>query len=134
MSDTQDIQPSPVDATATDADAPATPFSFTEDAAAKIQSLIAMSDEPMVGLRVGVRGGGCSGYSYFMELAKDGSVRAGKDLVVEAHGAKVIVDNRSLKFLAGTELDWETSLMGSSFQFHNPNAKRSCGCGSSFSV
>ena len=112
----------------------AEPFRFTEAAAEKIKSLVASSDEPALGLRVGVRGGGCSGFSYFMEIAPEGSVREGKDEVFEAFGAVVVVDRRSLEFLSGTELHWDTSLLGSSFKFTNPNARRSCGCGSSFAV
>jgi len=109
------------------------PFSFTSEAAEKIRALVADSEDPALGLRVGVRGGGCSGYSYFMEVALDGSVKD-RDQIFEREGAKVFVDPRSMRFLGGTELHWETSLMGSAFRFQNPNAKKSCGCGASFAV
>jgi iron-sulfur cluster assembly accessory protein len=108
-------------------------FAFTEAAAKKIASLIADQEPKAIGLRVGVRGGGCSGLSYFMDVAPAGSIKE-KDLVFERDGAKVIVDHRSIKFLRGTELDWVSNLMGESFKFVNPNVKKSCGCGSSFSV
>lgn len=110
-------------------------FTFTDAAAAKIRDLVSGSDDPLVGLRVGVRGGGCSGYSYFMEPAPAGSVRDEKDVVLEREGAQVIVDKRSLKVLEGAILDWVSQgLMGSRFVFDNPKARRACGCGASFAL
>ncbi|RMG21103.1 MAG: iron-sulfur cluster assembly accessory protein [Deltaproteobacteria bacterium] len=106
-------------------------LTLTEEAAAKIRSLVEESGAPALGLRVGVRGGGCNGFSYFMEVALEGTVKE-SDLVFERDGAKVFVDPRSLRLLAGTELHWKTSLMGASFEFRNPNVKSACGCGASF--
>jgi iron-sulfur cluster assembly protein len=82
------------------------------------------------GLRIGVRGGGCSGLSYFLdvEVAPKPS-----DKTIEAHGAKIFIDPKSLLFLQGTTLDYVTGLMESGFKFVNPRAGKSCGCGESFS-
>ncbi len=104
---------------------------LTDSAVAKIHALVEESETPALGLRVGVRGGGCSGFSYFMEVALEGTVKE-SDLVFEKDGARVFVDPRSMRFLRGTVLDWKTTLMGSSFEFRNPNVKNTCGCGASF--
>jgi iron-sulfur cluster assembly protein len=82
-------------------------------------------------LRVGVRGGGCSGLSYFMDF--DATPRDG-DVVVEYGELKVVCDPKSMKLMAGTELDYETNLLKRGFKFNNPQAKRSCSCGESFAV
>jgi iron-sulfur cluster assembly protein len=84
---------------------------------------------PDAALRVGLRGGGCSGYSYVMEFA-DGPPRA-KDRVFEFGGVRVYVDPRSLVLMNGTRLDYETGLMGHGFKFVNPRVKGTCGCGES---
>jgi iron-sulfur cluster assembly protein len=84
-----------------------------------------------VGVRIGVKGGGCSGFTYVM--AFDEAPRP-TDNVFDRHGARVFVDPKSLLFLAGTTLDFQEGLMGRGFVFSNPKAKRTCGCGSSFSV
>ena len=103
---------------------------ISENAMKKIQSLIAQQHKDGHGLRVKVVGGGCSGLSYKMDLdiPRDG------DRVFEREEAKVIVDRKSFLYLRGTELDYADSLMDSGFKLQNPNVKRSCGCGSSFSV
>jgi iron-sulfur cluster assembly protein len=85
-----------------------------------------------VGIRVGVKGGGCSGLSYHFELAE--SVRDGRDLVMDLDGLKVLVDRRSVKYLQGALLDWNDGLVEYGFRWKNPNSKKDCGCGSSFSV
>jgi len=86
---------------------------------------------PQCALRVGVVGGGCSGFSYSMSF--DDQPKA-DDTVMEIGGITVVIDAASIEYLAGTTLDYETGLHGSGFKFHNPKAQRSCGCGSSFSV
>mgnify|MGYP001812010131 FL=1 len=88
--------------------------------------------EPVEGLRLGVKGGGCSGYYYVYDFAK--KIRPNKDLVFEFDGLKVVVDNRSIEFLAGATLDWEQGLMSYGFKWNNPNAVGDCGCGQSFEV
>jgi iron-sulfur cluster assembly protein len=76
-----------------------------------------------------VRGGGCSGNSYFMEFC---DAQEAGDQVYDCHGVKVVVDGRSLPVLAGTEIDFVNGLMGSGFKFNNPNVRHSCACGESF--
>lgn len=82
-------------------------------------------------LRVGVKAGGCSGYSYFLGFTPD---RKPSDLVLEYDGLPVYVDLRSLEILDGTVIDYERGLLGAGIQFRNPRVKKSCGCGESFSV
>lgn len=83
------------------------------------------------GLRVGVKGGGCSGLTY--QLGFDGEQKDG-DTVIEKNGLKLFVDGKSLFYLSGTVLDFSDGLNGKGFVFNNPNAKRTCGCGESFGV
>jgi len=82
-------------------------------------------------LRLGVKAGGCSGYSYFMGFT---AARRPNDLVLEYEGLTVLVDPRSLEILEGTVVDYERGLLGTGIQFKNPRVKRSCGCGDSFSL
>jgi len=104
---------------------------LTPSAAQRVQTLIEMEGKPNLMLRLSVSGGGCSGFQYGIML--DDQVNE-DDVVMEQHGTKVVVDQTSLDLLAGTEVDYVEDLMGSSFQFRNPNASSTCGCGSSFSV
>lgn len=83
------------------------------------------------GLRLGVKGGGCSGYYYVYEVAD--SIRK-RDIVYEFDGLSIVIDNRSLELLAGGTLDWEQKLLGYGFKWSNPNATGDCGCGSSFTT
>ena len=103
-------------------------ISITEHAAGKIRALV--GEELDRGLRLKVVGGGCSGLSYKMDVD---SPREG-DRVFELNGAKVIVDRKSFLYLNGTELDYRDSLMDAGFNIQNPNVKKTCGCGASFSV
>ena len=105
-------------------------ISVSANAAAKIRSLVAHSDKPGAGLRVKVVGGGCSGLQYKMDLDTE---RQG-DKTFGDPDAKIIVDRKSFLYLNGTELDYNEGLMQSGFSLHNPNVKRSCGCGASFTV
>lgn len=88
-------------------------------------------DPQKFGLRVGVKGGGCSGLSYTLSIEKE---QREDDKVIEDHGVRLFVDKRSYVFLAGTTLDFSDGLNGKGFVFHNPQAKSTCGCGNSFSV
>ena len=106
-------------------------ITLTENAAEKVRQLITSRDQPTTGLRVGVRGGGCSGFSYFLEFAPESSEG---DRELESHGVKLFVDRKSYLYLMGTEVDYVDDLHESGFKFLNPNAKRTCGCGESFSV
>lgn len=105
---------------------------ITENAARHIESMLAKRNLGESGLRVGVKAGGCSGFEY--TFGWEASARAG-DVVFEASpGAKVFVDPKSLRLLDGTVLDYDTSLLSKGFILNNPNAKSTCGCGTSFSV
>jgi iron-sulfur cluster assembly protein len=104
--------------------------SVTERAAARIKELIEAENRVGQGLRVKVVGGGCSGLQYKVDF----DVPKASDKVFEKDGAKVLVDMKSLLYLTGTELDYKDELMQSGFVFQNPNVKKSCGCGASFTV
>lgn len=93
---------------------------------------VADADAPVEGLRLGIKGGGCSGYYYVYDFAT--KIRPNKDLVFDFDGLTVVVDNRSLEFLKGAVLDWEQGLMSYGFKWKNPNAAGDCGCGQSFEV
>jgi iron-sulfur cluster assembly protein len=103
---------------------------ISDRAANRIKELIAAENKENHGLRVKVVGGGCSGLQYKMALDSP----TPKDRIFENEGAKVIVDLKSLLYLNGTELEYRETLMESGFVFENPNVKRSCGCGASFTV
>jgi iron-sulfur cluster assembly accessory protein len=104
---------------------------LTDSAARQIQTLSREKATPLGGLRLGVRGGGCSGFSYVIEWE---ATPGEKDEVIEKDGARVFVDPKSAPLLAGTVVDYKKSLMQSRFELRNPNAKSSCGCGDSFAV
>jgi iron-sulfur cluster assembly protein/iron-sulfur cluster insertion protein len=103
---------------------------ITDSAAAKVAELIAAENEPGLALRMAVRPGGCSGFSY--EMFFDSEIEA-SDSVVEHGGVKVLVDPESAERLRGSTLDYKDGLMGAGFAIENPNVTRSCGCGNSFS-
>ena len=107
------------------------PVSLTESAAKRINQLIEMEGNPDMKLRLSITGGGCSGFSY--SFALDDQVND-DDNVYENFGVKFLVDETSLEFVSGSQIDFVTDLMGSSFKVTNPQATSSCGCGSSFSV
>ncbi len=105
---------------------------ITEKAAEKIKYFAekeGITDN--VGLRVAVKGGGCSGLTYDLKITDE---ELESDKVVEQFGVKVMVDKKSYIYLVGTELDFSDGLNGKGFTFENPNAKKACGCGTSFSV
>lgn len=104
---------------------------ITERAASKISEILEEEQKPGFGLRVGVKGGGCSGLSYSLSIDEN---PGDGDEVFEDHGVRLFVDPKSLLYLAGTHLDYTDGLNGSGFKFENPNATRTCGCGSSFGV
>ncbi len=106
---------------------------LTETAAREIKTIIQQQelDADKVCLRVGVKGGGCSGFSYILDLTE---TKKDTDELFEQHGVRIIVDPKSLLYLGGVTVDFKDEIMGRGFVFHNPNATASCGCGSSFSV
>ena len=105
---------------------------LTASAAQEAKRLIEKEQKPNLGLRVGIKGGGCSGMTYVMTL--DDATPKQDDHVFEHDGVKIIVDAKSYLYLDGTTLDFNSSLMGGGFEFKNPNSTGSCGCGTSFSV
>lgn len=107
-------------------------ITVTETAAKRITDLMAKQGLSEGGLRVGVKGGGCSGLSYVFSWEKE--ARTGDEVFDVPGGAKLFVDRKSYLFLKGTVLDYDTSLLSKGFVLSNPNAKAACGCGSSFSV
>ena len=104
--------------------------SLTPGAVAEVKRLMALEREDNLFLRLGLNSGGCSGLSYSMTFDTAASE---SDSVFDFSGLKVRVDKKALAYLAGTVIDYESSLLGGGFRFSNPNATRSCGCGSSFS-
>jgi len=102
---------------------------FSEQAVARGKELVDQKGQPW--MRLGIRGGGCSGLSYFMDFV---DAPADKDLEFEFDGLRVCVDRKSYLYLVGTEVDFETTLVRNGFVFHNPAAKRSCSCGESFAL
>ena len=109
-------------------------ITLTELAATKIKEIIKEQSLPEgeTKLRVAVKGGGCSGFSYMLDLTEE--AKGESDEEIACHGIKVLVDNKSLLYLDGTEIDFRDEVMASGFVFKNPNATSSCGCGSSFSA
>lgn len=107
-------------------------ITITERAAHEVRRIVTEQSLPNESaLRVGVKGGGCSGFSYTLGFDD----RVGEiDQVFESHGVRIVCDPKSFLYLNGTQVDFEESLMGRGFKFGNPNAAKSCGCGESFSV
>ncbi len=106
---------------------------LTETAAREITTIIEQQelDTDKVRLRLGVKGGGCSGFSYVLDLTEK---EKETDEVFEQHGIKIVCDPKSLLYLNGTTVDFRDEIMGRGFVFNNPNATSSCGCGSSFTA
>lgn len=106
-------------------------MSITDAAAARVQEIIANSDKPLLGVRVGVKNAGCAGMSYTMEFAE----QIGKyDEVVEDKGVKIVVDPKAIMFLLGTQMDFRTEKLSATFVFNNPNQTSACGCGESVAI
>ena len=107
-------------------------INLTLAAVQEVKRLIEKEQKPNLGLRLGVKGGGCSGMSYVLSI--DDVTPKTYDTVFEQEGVKVVVDAKSHLYLDGTTLDYKSALMGGGFEFQNPLAKKSCGCGSSFTT
>jgi iron-sulfur cluster assembly protein len=104
---------------------------ISEQAAVRIRTMIGEKGTPTGGLRLGVKGGGCSGLNYHVDWATEPTRF---DQVIERDGARVFVDPKSATFLTGTVVDWQQTLMQSGFVFRNPNVKSACSCGESFTI
>jgi iron-sulfur cluster assembly protein len=102
---------------------------ISETASEKILEMLAAEETPNLFLRVGVKEGGCTGFSYGMGFDDE---RHSDDKELDIRGLKVVVDDESAKYLYGVEIDWKESAMGGGFTIDNPNAVATCGCGSSF--
>jgi iron-sulfur cluster assembly protein len=108
---------------------------LSEKAAEEIKGIIKQQglSEDATRLRIGVKGGGCSGFSYVLDLTEEHLAESDEEL--ESRGIKIVIDNKSLLYLEGTEIDYKVNgMIGGGFVFKNPNATTTCGCGSSFSA
>ncbi len=110
------------------------PIMLTETAAREIRKIIKEQELPedQTHLRVGVKGGGCSGFTYMLDLTEEPKTEADEEM--DCHGIKILVDMKSYLYLNGVEIDFRDELMGRGFVFKNPNATSTCGCGSSFTT
>jgi iron-sulfur cluster assembly protein len=104
---------------------------LTERAAGRVKEIMARAEKPYVGLRVGVKNGGCAGQEYVLEYAE---AVAPLDEVVEDKGVTILVDPKAVLFLIGTEVDYEVSRLAAKFTFRNPNQTDACGCGESVTI
>jgi iron-sulfur cluster assembly protein len=106
-------------------------MSVSDAAAERVKEIVAAADKPIVGVRVGVKNGGCAGMSYTMEFAE---AVAANDEVVEDKGVKLLIDPKALLFLLGSEMDFKVDKLAASFVFRNPNETSACGCGESVAI
>src|SRR5471030_1257791 len=106
-------------------------MTLTDAAAARVQEIIAASDKPIAGVRVGVKNGGCAGMSYTMEYAEAVNPL---DEVIEDRGVRLLIDPKAVLFLLGTEMDFKIDKLSSGFVFKNPNQTSACGCGESVAI
>ncbi len=104
---------------------------LSDTAAARIKEIMSNADNKTIGVRIGVKSGGCAGMSYVMEYAKEAKKN---EEVIEDKGVKVFIDSNAIMYLLGTEMDYKTDKFSSQFVFKNPNETERCGCGESFKV
>tara|TARA_Y100001970_G_scaffold282658_1_gene395973 strand:- start:457 stop:792 length:336 start_codon:yes stop_codon:yes gene_type:complete len=104
---------------------------LTDSAADRIKEIMSRADKKTIGVRVGVKSGGCAGLSYMMEYASD--IRPDEE-VIEDKGVKVLIDPKAIMYLLGTEMDYKKEQFSSQFVFKNPNETERCGCGESFNI
>ena len=107
-------------------------INLTTPAAQEVKRLIEKEQKSNLGLRVGVKGGGCSGFTYVLTI--DDATPKQYDSVFEQDGLKILIDAKSHLYLDGMTIDYKNSLMGGGFEFNNPLAKKTCGCGTSFNT
>ena len=106
-------------------------MTLTERAAERVRGIVASKGEQVIGLRIGVKNGGCAGMEYTMAWAEKAEAF---DEVVEDKGVTVLIDGKALMFLLGTEMDWREDKLSSGFTFNNPNQTSACGCGESVAI
>ena len=104
---------------------------LSDNAASRIKEIMSKADNATIGVRVGVKSGGCAGMSYIMEYAED--IKPNEE-IVEEKGVKVLIDPKAIMYLLGTEMDYKKEKFSSQFVFKNPNETERCGCGESFKV
>ena len=104
---------------------------LSDTAAARIKEIMSNADNKTIGVRIGVKSGGCAGMSYSMEYAKD---KKANDEIIEDKGVKVFIDPAAIIYLLGTEMDYKQEKFSSQFVFKNPNETERCGCGESFKI
>ena len=104
---------------------------LSDNAANRIKEIMSKADNSTIGVRVGVKSGGCAGMSYVMEYAKEAKKN---EEIIEDKGVKVFIDSNAIMYLLGTEMDYKTDKFSSQFVFKNPNETERCGCGESFKV
>ena len=104
---------------------------LSDNAANRIKEIMSKAESSAIGVRVGVKSGGCAGMSYIMEYAKEAKKN---EEVIEDKGVKVFIDSNAIMYLLGTEMDYKTDKFSSEFVFKNPNETERCGCGESFKV
>ena len=104
---------------------------LSENAVERIKEIMSKSEDATIGVRVGVKSGGCAGMSYVMEYAKD--IKPNEE-IIEDKGVKVLIDPKAIMYLLGTEMDYKKEEFSSTFVFKNPNETERCGCGESFKV
>ena len=106
-------------------------ISLTENAASRIKEIMSSAKNDSIGVRIGVKSGGCAGMSYIMEYTKEVNTN---DEIIEQKGVKVFIDPGAIMYLLGTEMDYKKEELSSTFVFKNPNETERCGCGESFKV
>ena len=106
-------------------------LTLSTNAAERIKEIMSSADNKTIGVRVGVKSGGCAGMSYIMEYAED--IKPNEE-IVEEKGVKVLIDPKAIMYLLGTEMDYKQEKFSSQFVFKNPNETERCGCGESFKV
>ena len=104
---------------------------LSQNAAERIKAIMSKAKDKAIGVRVGVKSGGCAGMSYIMEYAKD--VKPNEE-IIEDKGVKVLIDPKAIMYLLGTEMDYKAEKFSSQFVFKNPNETERCGCGESFKI
>jgi len=104
---------------------------LTDRAADRVRDIMAKAERPYIGLRVGVKNGGCAGQEYVLDYAEAAEPL---DEVVEDRGVRILIDPKAILFLIGSEIDYETTRLASRFVFHNPNETDACGCGESVTI
>ena len=106
-------------------------ITLSDNAANRIKEIMSKDQNQSVGVRIGVKSGGCAGMSYVMEYAKEANPN---DEIIEDKGVKVLIDPKAIMYLLGTEMDYKKQELSSSFVFKNPNETERCGCGESFKI